>query len=210
MPSLMDFNLEIDASELDEEINRLRSVMTPKQFDRAMYGIFQRTGRHVSKILKDELPKQYYVKPRAIGDAVKNAKVTTGAGGVGCSIPVVAPRINIGSGFSASGGAKGWNNVKYKRKYRVKARIVKTGQSTLPAKADSYGDQPPFRNLGSKLGGLTFTRKGESRGPILKMSGIAIPQMPMNRSKEDVERDIIDYMKERMEARFQALIANGR
>lgn len=197
--------LEIDASELDEQITRLRSVMTPERFNQVMYGIFKRTGGHVRKILKTDLPKQYYAKSGEIGKAVGNPKVVMGGLGVGCTIPVRGPRKSIGGGFSASGGAHGWNSLR--RKYRVKARIVKAGQSTLPQTMASYGGQPPFRNLGSTLGGLTFTRAGKSRLPIMKVSGIAIPQMPMNRSEADVQRDILDYMERRIEHEFQRVIA---
>ena len=197
--------LEIDASELDSEIQRLRSVMTPQQFDRAMYRIFQRTGGHVRQILKSDIPKEYHAKAGEIAAAVKNAKVTGGGMGVGCSIPVVGAKKTIGGGFGASGGAHGWNSLR--RRYRVKARIVKSGQSTLPQNMSSYGGQPPFRNLGSSLGGLTFTRVGKSRFPIKKVVGIAIPQMPMNRSQEEVQKDIVNYMRKRIEHEFMRLLA---
>ena len=44
----------------------------------------------------------------------------------------------------------------------------------------------------------------------MKVVGIAIPQMPMNRSQEEVQQDILDYMKERMEHEIQRLMAGGR
>lgn len=197
--------LEIDASELSEEIERLRSVMKPEQFNRSMYGIFKRTGGHVRKILKTDIPKEYHARAGEIGKAVGNPKVTMGGLGVGCTIPIKGARKSIGGGFSASGGAHGWNSLH--RKYRVKSRIVKAGQSTLPPSMSSYGGQPPFRNLGSKLGGLTFTRAGKGRLPIIKVSGIAIPQMPVNRSEDDVQRDILNYMEKRIEHEFQRVIA---
>jgi len=203
--------LEIDASEFNEDINRLKSAMQPEQFNRAMYGIFQRTGRHVASILKKDLPKEYEVKPGEVGRAVKKASLTMGGNGVGCSIPITAARKSIGgggSGFTAYGYRRGWNSLK--GKYRVKAKIVKAGQSTLPGNASSYGGMPPFRNIPSKLGGLTFTRAGKDRLPIMKMSGIAIPQMPMNRSESDVQHDIKVYLEKQIEQRLYALLLNGR
>ena len=203
------FYLEVDASDLQDEIDRLRSVMTQAQFDRAMYRIFQRTGGHVRQILRSDLPKEYHVRAGDVSSAVRGAKVASGTGtGVGCSIPVVAPRRSIGGGFRASGGAHGWNSLR--RKYRVKSRIIKAAQSTLPQNMSSYGGYPPFRNLGSRLGGLTFTRKTRNRFPIVKVEGIAIPQMPINRSEADVQDDIKKYMYNRMEHEFQRLIAGGR
>lgn len=202
--------LDVDARDLKSKIDMLKLVMTDRQFENAMYGIFKRTGGHVKKILRSDLPKQYEIKPKEVGQAVKSPKVTSGALGVGCSIPIVAARRSIGpGGFSASGGAHGWNSLR--RKYRVKARIVKSGQSTLPAEASSYGGQPPFRNLSAKkLNGLAFTRAAKGRLPIEKMTGIAIPQMPMNRSEADVQKDIKDYLEKEMERRLNALLKYGR
>ena len=196
--------LYVDASELDTQITRLKSVLTPARVNQVMYGIFQRTGGHVRKILKEDLPVQYHVKPSEVGQAVGRATVTSGAGGTGCIIPVTGPKKSIGGGFGASGGAHGWNSLH--RRYRVKARIVKSGQSTLPQQMSSYGGQPPFRNLGSRLGGLTFTRAGAGRFPIMKVVGISVAQMPPNRSAEDVQGDIKSYMEQRMAHELQRLI----
>ena len=71
---------------------------------------------------------------------------------------------------------------------------------------DSYGGQAPFRNLGSKLGGLTFTRAGKGRFPILKVVGISVAQMPTNRSESEVQADIKAYLEKRMEHELQRLI----
>lgn len=193
-------NLEIDASELQGKIDALKAVVKPERFNQIMYSIFQRTGGHVRLILRQDLPVDYHVKAGQINAAVGSAKMTGSAGGVGCTIPIRDSRGTIGGRYSASGGAHGWNSLK--RKYRVKGRVVKAGVSTLPTNMGSYGGQPPFRNLGSKLGGLTFTRAGKRRFPIKKVVGIAIPQMPMNRSQAEVQKDILDYMKQRIEHEF--------
>ena len=200
------FTMEIDASDLQDKITRLQANMTEAQFERAMYGIFQRTGRHVAQILRNDLPQKYEVKPGDISASVKSPQLSMGFGGVGCSIPIRAVRGKIGSQYRASGGAHGWNSVK--RKYKVKARVLKGAQSTLPAKWHS--GYPPFRNLGSKLGGLTFARSSKARGPILKLTGIAIPQMPLNRSEADVQQDIKEYLEKQMEERFMALMRIGK
>lgn len=226
--------LEIDASELDAQIDRLKSALTPARVNQVMYGIFQRTGGHVRRILKEDLPKQYYIKPGEVGKAVGRATVTSGAGGTGCVIPISGPKKSIGGGFSASGGARGWASLR--RRYRVKARIVKSGQSTLPQQMDSYGGQAPFRNLGpslrtfkdangntiargaigpdgafekypkSSLGKQVFTRAGKGRLPILKVVGISVAQMPTNRSESEVQADIKAYLEKRMEHELQRLI----
>ena len=199
-------DIEVDASDLQDKIERLQRNMKPEQFEHAMYGIFRLTARHVSAILRKDLPHKYEVKPSDISAAVKSPKLTMGFGGVGCTIPIRGMRGKIGSQYKASGGAHGWKSVH--RKYRVKARILKGKQSTLPEKW--HAGYPPFRNLGSKLGKLTFARSSKERGPIMKLTGIAIPQMPMNRSEPEVQRDIKEFLAKKMDERFMALMRIGK
>lgn len=199
--------LEVDASDLNREIDRLRSVMTQEQFTRAMYGIFQRTGSHVRTILKKDLPIEYNIKSPEVGQAVKNAKVSLGGSGAGCSIPVVAARRHIGGGhgYTARGYRRGWASLK-SGPYPIKVHVYRGSWGTLPSHLASYGGQPGFRNVPSKLHGIAFTRKGKARLPIEKVMGIAIPQMPMNRAQPEVQADIKKYMEGRIHARLTALI----
>lgn len=197
--------IEIDASDCRAKIALLEALLKRERFERAMYGIFQRTGQHVKTILRKDLPQQYQVKPGEIGAAVKSPRLSMGGGNVGCAIPITAARGKIGSQYRAAGGAHGWASLH--RKYRVKARILKGSQSTLPARW--HTGYPPFRNLGSKLGSLAFARQGRDRGPILKLTGIAIPQMPTNRSEPDVTRDIHDWLEKMIDQRIGALLRIG-
>lgn len=201
--------LEIDASDLNREIERLRAVLTPEQFNRTMRGIFNRTGGHVRKIVKTDVPKKYEVPAGEVGQAVKGAKVSGDGVGLGCSIPVIGAKRDIGGtrgrGFPAAGGRHGWH---IKGPYQIKVRIIKGSQVPLPFRMMSYGGEPHFRNYDApKLNNLVFTRAGTERRPIMKVKGIAIPQMPMNRAQDDVQKDIMDYMKERIEHEFQRVIA---
>lgn len=163
------------------------------------------------KILKQDLPVKYNIKPGEVGQAVKGAHISGGGISTGCSIPVVAPRRHIGGGgrgYTAYGHRKGWASLTSGH-YDVSTVIYNGQRSTLPARMPQTG-YPPFRNIPSKLGGLTFARASRDRLPIETVMGPAIPQMPMNRSQPDVQRDIMDYMKGRIEARFQSIIAGGR
>lgn len=200
--------ITVDFSDLQDEMDFLKRTMKPEVFNQAMYGIFQRTARHVSRILKDELPPKYHVKASEIGPVVQRPEMSVAGNGVGCIIPLVGKKKKIGSQFTATGYRKGWNSLK--GKYKIRASIVKDEKSTLPDTMDDQGGMPPFRNMPSKLGKQTFTRTGKARLPIVRVSGIAIPQMPMNRSRQAVERDLENYLKERIDARYNALILNGR
>lgn len=203
--------LQVDASELKDEINKLKRAMKPEAFDRAMHGIFRQTGKRVKRILREDLPKEYNIKSPEVGKAVQAAQVSIGAGGAGCTIPVSAPRRHIGGGgrgYTAYGHRRGWASLTSGH-YDVTAVIYRGKRSTLPGHLPSYGGKPPFRNIPSKLNGLTFTRMGDPRLPIKAVMGIAIPQMPLNRSEPDVQQDIKEYMFDRMEHRLQALVRNG-
>ena len=207
--------LQVDATELTDELEKLKKVMTPEQFDKAMYGIFKRTGSHVKKILGVDIPQSYDVSKAQVRQTVKTAKVVSsgmGVSGVGCTIPVEGERKHIGGGgkgFTAYGGRRGWNSLNSGH-YSITTKVLKGKRSTLPKKLSSYGGMPPFRNLGSSLNGITFTRAGKDRLPIEPVMGIAIPQMPLNRSEGDVQSDIKKYMQQRIEARLNALIKNGK
>ena len=203
-------NIKIDDVEFQAEMTRLQSVLKPEQFNTCMRRVFSRTGKHVKQILKTDLPKEYEVRPGQVGSAVGGASISGGGVGVGCTIPVRGTRGSIGGRYRASGGAHGWNSLR--RKYRVKAKIVKAGQSVLPQNLPgNYGGNPPFRNFDAPgLNGLAYTRETKDRFPIRKVEGIAIPQMPTTRSEPDVQKDVRDFMFKRMEHEFQQMIKSGK
>lgn len=200
--------LEVDASDLIEELKRLEGVLTPQQINRCMYRIFTRVPGHIRQTLPGEVRAKYKVKAGQVRSSIGGAKIGYAGGyGSSCSIPIRGMRLGIGrdGGFSARGGAHGWKSVK--RKYRVKANIVQSGISTLPPKMKT--GFPPFRNLSAPgdMKKVAFKRLTKARGPIQSIVDIAIPQMPMNRSRKEVEKDIHDYMQQRMEHEIQRMIA---
>lgn len=203
--------LEINADELSEVLNNARTALQDDTFRKVVGRAFRRTGSHVKATVKRELPKKYEIRPGEVGSAIGAAKTTVGASGVGCTIPIRAARRSIGAkGFKASGGAHGWASLH--RKYRVKAKILKGQQGVLPERMSSYGGKPPFRNLAARKPGFkenTWTREGRERFPLLKVSGIAIPQMPMNRSQPEIQKDIVQYMEKRLEHEIQYAIRSG-
>lgn len=203
--------LDIDISDAQEMIAALRAVHTEQEMNKLLYRAFQRTGKKVKTILKTELPKKYEVKPTWIGSQVGRPNTQIGGGGLGvsCSIPISGARGSIGGRYSASGGAHGWNAARGRR-YKITAKIVKGQGSTLPGEMSHQGGNPPFRNLGSSLGGATFTRTGEDRLPIARVVGLGVPQMPLNRSEEDVQDSIMETLMERLEHEHAYIISKCR
>ncbi len=200
--------IEIDASDLKDTINRLKAVTTQEKVEQTMYRVFSRTGAHVRKVVKTEVRKEYEIPAGVVQADIKNARMTSGGlGGVGCIIPIQGSRKTIGQTYKASGGAHGWAVARRNRKYRVKAKIVKSGQSTLPERAASYGGFPPFRNFDApKLNGLAFTRETKARLPIRKIEGIAVPQMAATRSRPEIQKEILNYMEKRTEHELMRLM----
>ena len=204
--------IDIDSSEFQEIIDRMRAVMTPQQFENAMHGIMKRVPSKVKSILGTDIPHEYNVRQAEVRSTVGGGRTTAGGGGAGCVIPVRGPRKHIGGGgrgFPAWGKLHGWETLWHKP-YKVQTMVYRGQRSTLPMNLSDYGGQKPFRNVPSSLNGITFTRGGKPRLPILPVMGIAVPQMPLNRSEPEVQEDIANYLMERMEHRLQALVLNGR
>lgn len=197
--------LDVDISDVSELIEFLRARMTDQQFSFAMYGAFRDTSRHVKAILKQDIPKHYYTKAADIAAMVKPPVMTLTNTTAGCTIPLSGKRRSVGGYYSATGSARGWESRR--KKYRVTARVVKGAQSKLPANMPE-GGMPPFRNIPSKLGNATFQRVGKNRFPIKSVVNIALPQMPMTRSRDDVERDIVEYLGNRLTHRIEAMLKN--
>jgi len=202
--------LDIDSAEIQELLSQLEGRMTQEQFERAMYGVFNRVTGKVRGILAKDVPRRYEVMSGEVRRTVQDGRVTTGGGQVGCVIPLKGPRFGHANksarSFKAKGGAHGW--VSLHKKYRVSSKIYKGSASLLPI---TINGQKPFRNLSApKLNMHTYVREGKPRLPIDKVVGISIPQMPMNKARPEVERDIVEYLEDRIYHRFIALLENGQ
>lgn len=194
--------IEIDASETLELLNRIQILVKPEQFRRIVYNVYKRTGRHVITAVKKDVSHDYAVTQKEVAKAVGKPKLSMYSGEIGCTIPITGRRGAIGGMFSASGSAKGWQSVR--KKYRVKTHVIRGARKPLPKQMNDIGGLPPFRNsTATKLHNVTFTRVTKDKLPIRKIVGIAIPQMPMNRSREAVQDDIIKFMMKRIEQEWR-------
>lgn len=216
MPSVY---LRVDTSDLDNLLDEMRSVLTEAEARKVLVRVLSpgRVGSKIKTILVNTLPAEYYAKPGWIRKAVGPAKFSGGST-VSCVIPLDGARGPLGDVFSVSGssggkgvrsnweGRKGQKTGKGKRRQRkvtITANIVKSGASTLPATMAHQGGQPPFMLFG---GGGVYTRTTKARYPIARVVGLALPQMPLNRSEPAVQDAIHDYMEERMLHECQQLL----
>ena len=216
--------ITIDATDTEKMISFLQTRMKPAQFNRAMYGVFNRATGFVRKTAKQDIPKHYAVPKNEVGAAVKKGRVQFGSlTNMGCTIPIEGERRDFGGkhGYASWGGARGFAAVR--KPYRITAQIYAGQRSSLPfpnmpAKDGGY---PPFRNTssGSRGGKLpaekVFTRAAgagwpPNNLPVNKVVGPAIPQMPLNKAEPDMQKDIAVYVSKALLHRINGYLATGR
>lgn len=216
----MGATVRIDASDAARKMRMLSAVLSPNQMKQLEKRVLLRTGRKVKTIVKREVPKKYHITSGVVGKDIKPMQMGgagVGGGDVSCAIPIEGKRHIIGGKtFTARGGRHGWNGVRIGKRYKITAQIVRGVSSTLPTSLVEHNGNPPFRNYNAaKLNNATFVRRPSAgfppkNTPISRVVGIAVPQMPMNRAEHEVQGEIGDYMKERMDVEFNFIISRCR
>lgn len=206
--------LYIDVSQVTATMDRLKVIMSKPSFDEMLRRTFNDAGRKVKTIMRQEIPDDYAVTAGWVGKHVGFPVPFSGAGGIGVKVPLDGARGSIGGTFAASGGYHRYTHATqvhmangtvrsrkaHWRNARVRAQIVKGNVSTMPSAMTHQGGNPPFM-----VGGIAFTRRTEKRFPIVSVVGLAMPQMPLNRSEADVQKQIADYTMARLMHHFGQL-----
>lgn len=202
----------VDLSDMQETINFLSRELTPREMRILTYRVFKRVGAGVKTIVSKEVPKHYEIKKNVVAADIKNPRMHRGSGmDAGCVIPIEGERHIIGGNtFKADGGTYGFRGIKAGRRYKITTNIVKGKTSTLPDFMDHQGGHPPFRNIGAKrLNNATFTRAFKAgkppkpnNFPIYRVTGLAVPQMPINLAEKDVQAEIIERLKKRIDHEY--------
>lgn len=216
--------LAVDISDLNRLKKQMQADLTDQGFDKLMRRTMRECGAHTRTFTSKEVRKHYAVNNSFVKPGIKKYRLSGGGGNITCTIPISGPKGHIGGTFAASGGWYGWNP----KPYTVRAKILKSKTSELPAKLSDQGGQPPFRNLGGsgkkfvgkankklqqklKLskhwpgtpGAIVFTRKGpEFRAKIVPVPALSVAQMPMNRARPGIENEIIRYAEQRLNHNF--------
>ncbi len=186
----MEYILELDVSDVQRMANQLRQFMSEAAFKTMLRRTVSNTGRKVKSIIRKEVPKIYQADGGWVASAV-GAPRNGGGGGISCVIPIKGSRGTLGSRFPAQGGGKAG----------VQAMLLRGSWSSLPSHLPHQGGNPPFFAMG-----IVMTRKTNRSHPIVRVSGLAVPQMPMNRSRASVENEIINYMGKELERQFNLLV----
>ena len=191
--------LYIDVSDLQKKVDGMKLTLSEEAAKRMLRDTISNTARRVKSIVGKEVPKKYEAKRNWVTSQVGKAQ-NGGNGDLSAIIPIDGVRGVAGARFPAKGGIRG-------RKDRAQVKLLKGKYSQLPERMAHQGNQPPFRNpKSSKLGNVVFTRKTRKPYPIARVAGLAVPQMPMNKSKEDVTKDIYDYMEKELDRNFKRML----
>lgn len=190
--------LYVDTSELTELCNHMRACVTQDNFDRLMRRTLNEVGKRSKKPISDAVRTEYDAKAGWIKSAIHSAQVTGGGGAISCVIPLKGSRGANKIVFPA-GGRRSKGRIPKGKRYKVWLRDVKGVNSVLPYKMEGYGGQPPFINGGDAV----MTRAGKERGPLLRVSGLALPQMPLNRAEDETTEKILTLCEERLAHNFE-------
>ena len=204
-------SITIDDADVQAKLELLRLNLSEEKFEKELKWIVDKTGRRVKPILKVRVPEQYVASAKWVNSDTKKRFLRSGANGVECVIPLKGKLGTIGgNSFPAYGGVWGWEALKYKGKpYKIIAQIVKGKASVLPKAMQNQGGFAPWINTSdkakAKLHGVVFVRKSKEQTPIAPVKGLGIPEMPPNRSREQVENDILEEMVRQVDYYLQRL-----
>ena len=195
--------LSIDTSDLQTKVDLIRGLLNREQMEKLMHRTFSEVGRKAKTIIAKEAATDYAVTQNWVKQGVQHYELSYGAGGpVTCKIPIKGVKGNVGSMFHGYMLKKG----------RISAKILKKGTSRLPAVMKNQGGNAPFivgNSYKSGLNGMAFTRRTKKRLPIVRVSALASPQPPVNRSSDSVADQLLDYAGERLDHNFNYLLSTG-
>ena len=196
----------VDMSDVEQKINFLRGIMSREKFEHLLYRTFRETANMSKTLIADEVVKDYAVPKYYVRRSIRRYSLTFGgAQPVTCVIPLSAEKGIIGGRFRvrrpATARATGVINTD----------ILRSETSTLPAHLPAHlGGNRPFVAGGENTDGLVFARRYRTRLPIIRVVGVASPQMPLNQSDEKVQDALLEYTGDRLEHNFDYMMGAGK
>ena len=185
MPAVI--SIKCDTSKLMALGNKLKKSNLEEAATKAIHA----TGDTLQQEIPTMIDKYYHGGIDWISSAVEDADKSF----MSCSIPIKGSKGGLGEVFPAGGGssaANGGKKAQYERLMKkgakgakgggsVVANIVKAGLSRLPATLPNQGGNPPFI-----AGGVVMTRRTIKKFPIVRVMGLAVPQMADTRAEKDI------------------------
>ena len=190
----------VDISQLQDRMTYMRDVLGEANFQKIMVRTFRRTASRARSIISSDVQKEYPVKAAWIKGAIKSPKVSTGGEFIAsCTIPM--------QGVKGLEGPSGTFKLDGRSKARLKPILVKRGaRNPLPRRLKNQGNNPPFLTTAKGITAV-FTRRTKARFPIVRVGGLSLPQMPMNRSEEQISKDLFKFTQDRLEHEFDYMLS---
>ena len=210
--------LQIDVSDVVEKMNEFSRRVSPEKFEKVYRHTFKDTGRKIRTICKETIPKDYCAGKRKIGAAIKNPIIVT-SGSLVLMVPVSDARGKIGKkGMFAGNGQPGaaivrsGNSLLPTTGDRVHF-FIKSGRlaghmfvrhkdgkiwrgERRERQVERYQDTAG-RNRKRRVGEVKEYGMRKRIGLISHAVGIGVPQMPMNRSADDVQSQTVQFADQR-------------
>lgn len=205
--------LSIDTQDLQQKVSSLRERVDEKQFKRILVHTLRDTGRKAKTLTDREIRRDYQIRSRDVKSTFGYPKISTGTE-ISCLIPLRNMRGTIAR---KSGTYQALKNG-------PRAKVLKAGASLLPHRPTD--NRIHFYIPSGRLAGHVFVRRLDGKvwygkrkakngkvyrvkrvGSITHAVGIGVPQMPMNRSRENVQKTLLDYMGTRLEHYEKAVLS---
>ena len=191
--------LTVDMSNLRTKLELSRAVLSRSNFEKLMYRTFSEVGKRAKPPIAREVVQDYEVTQQWVKSQIGSSRISFGGGfPVTCQIPLKGAKGSIGGRFKLSSPARS------KKQGKVRARVVKSNVSTMPDKMDHQGGNPPF-----VAKGVAYTRRTKERLPIVRVVGLGVPQMPLNRSESKVQDTLLELAMKRLDHNMQRML-NGQ
>lgn len=192
-------NLRLDFSEFDAAIKEYQRRLDFANFDKGLKNTFYDLKTRFRTPIYRALAREYYVKQSEVYSSMGTMQYNVGFGNISCWYNFKGVRKSIAG--SRKGSLK---NGRY-RTGTFYAKIVKSGENPLP----TTGRRPHFarNSTGSiivihpdkfKVENVRPGTKRVLRKRITRAVSLAIPQMPLNRSQGEVEKQILNIAMGRL------------
>lgn len=176
-------DLRLDVGQALQVLSEAQKILSPEKAKTMLRNTLVDVGRKTKTVVGDCVVQDYVVSKGWAANQVGFPQASYGSG-LTVVVPIRGSRGIIGPVYPIAGASGG------RKKRRIRAKIVRSGVSTLPAKMDHQGGNPPFIAKGK-----VFTRKTGKPYPIVRVVGLGVPQMPLNRSQKKIEKALMDEME---------------
>lgn len=203
--SLQGFNLRIDTKDTQRVLGEIRSKLDLNTFANVMHDTVSDMRRRAITPINRAIRAQYRVGVSEVIEAFGPLKGGSGSLNMRCWYDVAGKRKLVPKQGRDS-------KKKYYTTGKFKARIVVGGEEELPLD----GRRPHIRRRGGQILVVhkdkkrtyirTYTRKKDGKtvqyeakmNLLTRAVSLAIPQMPLNRSREELVREVQDVMIKRL------------